>query len=140
MRFDGSYIGDIPENILTGKVTVKNLNYIIDIINKVYKEVFKADLGLALNHIVGEGYAIISETPQIWMQGHTEWASSDKPGVYMWLKNCMYECIVLLENWINENKIVNREYILWKNQLQFIFLWLDRPLEDYKELNSKLEI
>ena len=74
------------------------------------------------------------------MQGHTEWASSDKPGVYMWLKNCMYECIVLLENWINENKIVNREYILWKNQLQFIFLWLDRPLEDYKELNSKLEI
>lgn len=139
MRFDGCVIGDISESILTGQVSVKNLNYIIDLTNQIYKDIYHIDFGLYLKENSNKMYVLDCKNPQIWMQGRSEWKSEDKSGVYFWLRYVMYEIIKLIELNLSENKVVNIKWQLWQNQLQFLSLWLDRPAEEYKELRKRLE-
>jgi hypothetical protein len=139
MRFDGCVIGDISESILTGQVSVKNLNYIIDLTNQIYKDIYHIDFGLYLKENSNKMYVLDCKSPQIWMQGRSEWKSEDKSGIYFWLRYVMYEIIKLIELNLSENKVVNIKWQLWQNQLQFLSLWLDRPAEEYKELRKRLE-
>lgn len=139
MRFDGCVIGDISESILTGQVSVKNLNYIIDLTNQIYKDIYHIDFGLYLKENSNKMYVLDCKNPQIWMQGRSEWKSEDKSGIYFWLRYVMYEIIKLIELNLSENKVVNIKWQLWQNQLQFLSLWLDRPAEEYKELRKRLE-
>ncbi len=139
MRFDGCVIGDISESVLTGQVSVKNLNYIIDLTNQIYKDMYQIDFGLFLKENSNKMYVLDCKNPQIWMQGRSEWKSEDKSGIYFWLRYVMYEIIKLIELNLSENKVVNIKWQLWQNQLQFLSLWLDRPAEEYKELRKRLE-
>jgi hypothetical protein len=139
MRFDGCVIGDISESVLTGQVSVKNLNYIIDLTNQIYKDIYHIDFGLYLKENSNKMYVLDCKNPQIWMQGRSEWKSEDKSGIYFWLRYVMYEIIKLIELNLSENKVVNIKWQLWQNQLQFLSLWLDRPAEEYKELRKRLE-
>ena len=105
MKFEGLDIGNMPKEILSGKITVVNLRYILDLMNKIYKKYLDVDMGFYLIHENGNGYSIDSIYPQHWMSGRTCWGSSDKVGVYQWVKRCIQECQVdLTEYYILKNK------------------------------------
>ena len=139
MKYNGVDIGNLPEEILGGKIRVGTLRYIIKLLNLIYRDVLNTSFGLVLEHKDGEGYAIDSLYAQRWMEHQKYWASSDKVGVYQWLKFCISECLSDLNFIIEQNngKVDNQIY-LYKNQLNFILLWLDRPEKEYLELRKGL--
>lgn len=140
MKYNGVDIGELPEELLTGKITVGNLRYIIKLLNLIYRDILNTSFGLLLEHKEGEGYAIDCLHPQRWMERHTYWASSDKVGAYQWLKRCIDECWQDLNFIIEQNNgRVDSQIYLYKNQLNFILLWMDRPEKEYVELRKNLK-
>lgn len=140
MKYNGVDIGNLPEELLSGKITVTNLRYIIRLLNLIYRDILNTSFGLVLEHKNGEGYAIDCWHPQRWMEYHTYWASDDKVGVYLWLKRCIDECWKDL-NFVIEQKNgdVDNQIYLYRNQLNFILLWMDRPENEYVELKKNLK-
>lgn len=139
MKYNGVDIGELPEELLTGKITVGNLRYIIKLLNLIYRDVLNTSLGMVLDHKEGEGYAIDSLYAQRWMKYQKYWYSDNKVGVYQWLKFCISECRDDLNLIIEQNngKVENQIYI-YKNQLYFILLWMGRPENEYIELRKGL--
>ena len=139
MRYNGVDIGDLPDELLTGKITVGNLRYIIKLLNLIYRDILNTSLGMVLDHKDGEGYAVDSLYAQRWMNRQKYWYSDTKSGAYQWLKFCISECRDDLNLIIEQNngKVDNQIYV-YKNQLYFILLWMDRPDHEYIELRKGL--
>lgn len=142
MKFEGLDIGQIPKEMLTGKITVANLRYILNLMNKIYKKYLDIDMGFYLIHEKGEGYAIDSIYPQHWMSGRTHWGSSDKVGVYHWIKRCIDDCKVDLTQYIFDNKDKKdvNDAVIYRNQLYFILSYMDMPDYEYSKLKKNLKM
>ena len=129
MKYRGLEVGQMPKEIFEGKVTVVTLRYILGLLNEIYRDFLNTTFSIVLEHTTGMGYSIDCMCPQRWMGGQTRWNSSDKVGVYLWVKRCIQECRQDLNFIIEQNKgIVNvDELILYRNKLDVVDMVLDKP-------------
>ena len=127
MRYKGKEIGNISKNILSGKVTVPVLKDIMSLLNEIYSNCFHINLGLSFHHEKYEGYSFTCVTPQRWMGSYPTYCSNDKTGLYLWLKDCLYECRNDLSKSIQEQSSYASlsQTKLYYNQIDFIISWVD---------------
>ncbi len=163
MYYMGTFIGDIPENILLGNMTFTNLKYVCSLLNKVNKGIFNSDLGLSLMKVEGTHQFEWSSKVIDYPNGSyllkdnfgfcVNWSTNKghlrnsiyttQPWVfYRALEEIYYDIKYRLESLLNPNIMIDSLYAekvqLYYNQLNFVFTWLARSVDDDNPYNGEI--
>ena len=138
--YDGLEVGEIPDAVIKGKVTIPIINYIIDLLNKVYRFTGR-DLDCKLcRDEVGNFELHYNYVPCC--IGNSIVGTSDKFGVYWYLRNNMHEAVSDITNYLMLDTYkgtgLERELISFKNKFLFLVAVLDMPDYDYEKAMSKV--